>query len=557
MKRLFFSVILFLITLGQPLMATSSENSSLAGEWKFCPTQSYQPALELALESCYVINIPGAWEAAVPDYDGFGLLTREFRVNQNLDTNLFGFAVSRLRDADKTFINGHLIGETGEFPPDFQKAVLYSRLYQIPNEVLKFDGINRISIWVYNDARPGGMTQGVPVIGDYYKLLEKQTSENYQILTFIVMLIIFTLFHLIHSYFHKYSKDYLIFSLFTATWAIYLFTFGEFGRLTGLSLNTLFRLNVALFFATFYLFPIFIFTFFGQKPGIYIKLMLYSSLAMIPVCFILPEPGMVYLPLEVIEVLTIPVLILLARFLYLCVKKKLPYAKSFVALTLVYAIFGGLDILIDITNINILDNAWLFGPWALVIFSLMLTVLIAHKTFHYYQDSIIDGLTSALRRDEFTSRLDNEIIRAERENHYVLVVMIDMDNFKAINDSYGHTQGDQVLVQVTQALKSELRLFDHVGRYGGDEFCICATFKNQSESKVFVKRLHEKICSLYFDAKGQRISISSTFGAVVKSPDTTNNASELIEQADGLLVSAKTDQKGQVLWRLPIISSSS
>ena len=529
-------------------MATPSENSSLAGEWKFCPMQSYQPALEPALESCHAINIPGEWEAAVPDYNGFGFLTREFRINQNIETNLFGFAVSRLRDADKTFINGHLIGETGEFPPNFQKGVLYSRLYQIPNKFLNFDGINRISIWIYNDARPGGMTQGVPVIGDYYKLLQKRTSENYQILTFIVMLIIFAMFHLIHSYFHKYSKDYLIFALFTATWAIYLFTFGEFGRLTGLSLNTLFRLNVALFFANFYLFPVFIFAFFGQKLGIYIKSILYFSLAMIPVCFILPEPGMLYWPLEVIELLTIPILIILARFLYLCVKKKLPYAKPFVALTFVYAIFGSLDILIDITNINILDNEWLFGPWALVIFSFMLTVLIAHKTFHYYQDSIIDGLTSALRRDEFASRLDNEIIRAERENHYVLVVMIDMDNFKAINDSYGHTQGDQVLIQVTQALKSELRLFDHVGRYGGDEFCVCATFKKQSESKAFVKRLHENICSLYFNAKGQKISISSTFGAVVKSPNTTKTASELIEQADGLLVFAKTGQKGQVLW---------
>jgi len=544
----FISIAALLFLLPFNLNATSNYAITLDGDWLFCPAERYIVEVDIRELQCQPIKLPGGWESVKADYDGFGLLITRFSIDRSHETENLGLFVGRIRDADKTFVNGKLIGETGEFPPLFQKAVLYSRTYQIPNNYLNYDSDNVLSIWVYNDARPGGLSKNLPVISDYFELLQNQISKNYQMLMFIVVLLVFSIFHAIYFYFHRQAKENLYFSLFVAAWALYLYTFSHLGLSSSLSLNFLFRANVALFFINFSLFPWFIYAFFNETFPKIIKIITGFSLAMVPLCYFLPEPGMLYWPLEIVELSLLPLMVLVLAFLYRCVKEGRPYAKRVTWVIMLYILFGTVDIVVDFAQINLTGSLWLFGPWALIVLSFALTFFVAHKNYSYYQDATVDRLTSTLRRDEFILRLNQEIVRAQRDKMYMLVMMVDMDNFKIINDRYGHFQGDRVLIQVTQALKKRLRLFDHIGRYGGDEFCICAAFEQKNEVEGFVNRLHQAVNGLSFKVEENEQEISATFGAVIQSPSERKIASQLLEEADQLLVAAKSQHKGEILW---------
>ena len=86
--------------------------------------------------------------------------------------------------------------------------------------------------------------------------------------------------------------------------------------------------------------------------------------------------------------------------------------------------------------------------------------------------SHIDELTCLPNRRQVIKQLQNEVIRAERYKTLLSISMIDIDNFKKINDSYGHTVGDQVLFQLANILQESVRDSDTVGRYGGEEFLV-------------------------------------------------------------------------------------
>ena len=83
-----------------------------------------------------------------------------------------------------------------------------------------------------------------------------------------------------------------------------------------------------------------------------------------------------------------------------------------------------------------------------------------------------DPLTGLYNRSAFMEHLDVHLRRAERHNERMALLFIDLDNFKRVNDSLGHTQGDQVLVTVADRLTAALRTSDVVGRFGGDEFVV-------------------------------------------------------------------------------------
>ncbi len=94
------------------------------------------------------------------------------------------------------------------------------------------------------------------------------------------------------------------------------------------------------------------------------------------------------------------------------------------------------------------------------------------------QDEIIklsrlDGLTGLFNRRYFISKVEDEIIRLNRSGNYISLSVIDIDNFKSVNDSYGHLIGDEVLKIVGDVIKNTVRKTDLVSRYGGDEFALC------------------------------------------------------------------------------------
>jgi len=107
--------------------------------------------------------------------------------------------------------------------------------------------------------------------------------------------------------------------------------------------------------------------------------------------------------------------------------------------------------------------------------------------------SMVDTLTNVFSRNFLRELLQGEISRAERNNRPLGLIMSDVDNFKTVNDRFGHLMGDYVLAQIASILKSCVRGSDYVVRYGGDEFLIVLSETDATGSQVVVNRIREKV----------------------------------------------------------------
>lgn len=107
--------------------------------------------------------------------------------------------------------------------------------------------------------------------------------------------------------------------------------------------------------------------------------------------------------------------------------------------------------------------------------------------------SMVDSLTNVFSRSFLRELLQGEIARAERNNRPLGLIMSDVDNFKAVNDRFGHLMGDYVLAQIAGILKSCVRGSDYVVRYGGDEFLIVLSETDAAGSEIVMKRIRQKV----------------------------------------------------------------
>lgn len=530
--------------LGTLLMQVSWAQTILDQNWKFCPVNSYQPAVNHLELDCYPINMPSDWEVIIPDYNGYGLLYTEFDlINVPLDSHM-GLYIARVRDADKTYLNGALIGSMGEFPPDFDKGVLYSRLYEIPVDLLKRQN-NVIKIWIFNDGRKGGLPGAAPVIDNYVKLINEQHSRSFVQLMLMMTMIIFAVLHLFHFLFNRKDLENLFFSGFLLAWSLYLYTITESTAYSGWSLSLLFRTNVATFFVIFALYLPFIYLFFKKPIPLAIKFIVVISFLMTPLCFLLPMEHWVYYPLQFVELLLVPALIYLFILMRSAIIEKLPYARLMVISNLSYAILGGHDIVADFLGVRIDNGMLLFGPWALLFLAFSLTLILSHKHMKYYYFASVDQLTQTSRYPYFIKGLKSMLAWANQSKHSVVVVMIDLDDFKSINDQFGHSFGNEVLQKVSLAIRKRLHQTDLVTRFGGDEFCLAMSADKIAHARSKIEAIHHDICNMKLvnDAK-----VSATFGAVFKENVTGVLPVTLVDEADALLIKTKIANKGTVTW---------
>ncbi len=515
--------------------------------WKFCPTQSYTPKVDISELTCLPISLPGGWESVVPNYDGYGILYKEFTIDNSFSKKALGIYFDRIRDADKVLINGVKIGETGEFPPNYEKAVFYSRLYSIPLELLKFNQTNYLSVWVYNGARPGGIMVNSPYIGFYQSMVSDNHNSNYISFAFIVILVVFSIIHLINFIFNISSKENLYYSMFLLAWSAYILSSNNLALIIDIPLNALFRLNVILFFAIFSLFVLFIFSFFKQQIPIVLQICITIALFCIPISVFLPELKQLYFLVSIVELLTIPSLIYVVLLLIHVIKKKFEYSKVMSIVVTMYIAFGISEIIQDYFVANEAASYSPLGPWVLIIITLALTFIVGHKNMSYYHKATFDGLTGVLRFENFANKLMNLLIYTNKTNQAIGILMVDLDDFKQINDKYGHILGDKVLILMTKTMNKELEHNDLLARYGGDEFCLAITRKNTSDVEEFIHQFHDKLNKISLMHNNKVIQVNTTIGATIIHSNLHEHLPEaLVEVADNLLIQAKKNSKGMV-----------
>jgi diguanylate cyclase len=155
-----------------------------------------------------------------------------------------------------------------------------------------------------------------------------------------------------------------------------------------------------------------------------------------------------------------------------------------------------------------------------------------------------DQLTGALNRRGLDDVLDREMKRADRQKTPVSIALLDIDNFKQLNDSLGHQTGDQALVHLIQVIKSALRPTDEVARYGGEEFLIILIDTSLEEAMTTIIRLQRELTKSLFLHNNKRQLI--TFSAGVALHTSGEDPESTISRADNAMYKAKRAGKNRV-----------
>ncbi|MDF1764653.1 MAG: GGDEF domain-containing protein, partial [Oleibacter sp.] len=169
----------------------------------------------------------------------------------------------------------------------------------------------------------------------------------------------------------------------------------------------------------------------------------------------------------------------------------------------------------------------------------------------YQEMSTIDGLTRLSNRNSFIHRGQEEIERAQKQLAPALsslaCIMIDLDHFKRINDTWGHHAGDQVLIEASKIMLNNVRKNDEVGRYGGEEFAVLLPSTNIKKAARIAETIRKKINLAQIDVDGKIINITASFGVACYPLEGVIDMSDLLKTADKALYEAKETGRNKVV----------
>jgi diguanylate cyclase (GGDEF)-like protein len=182
----------------------------------------------------------------------------------------------------------------------------------------------------------------------------------------------------------------------------------------------------------------------------------------------------------------------------------------------------------------------------------------AHLKIKYLQDELkeknaqlqelsgTDDLTKLANRRRFMEEFANEFERAKRYKSGLSFLILDLDFFKQVNDSYGHLAGDSVLVQIANVMKTSVRSSDLVGRYGGEEFGLLLPETGSKGCRVYAERIRKRIEDTRFDAAANQIHVTVSGGIATYPEITVDSVDELWRKADAALYGAKKKGRNRI-----------
>ena len=163
------------------------------------------------------------------------------------------------------------------------------------------------------------------------------------------------------------------------------------------------------------------------------------------------------------------------------------------------------------------------------------------------QLAVTDGLTGISNRPNMEQALQNEFERSMRYGAPLSVVLLDVDHFKGVNDTYGHQKGDEILVAIASLLKKVCRANDIAARYGGEEFLMILPQSNAQGAFKIAERVREEMMKLSFTGNETNFSVTTSCGVAELDRDFIKNTDQLIAMADHALYDAKTGGRNKTI----------
>jgi diguanylate cyclase (GGDEF)-like protein len=181
--------------------------------------------------------------------------------------------------------------------------------------------------------------------------------------------------------------------------------------------------------------------------------------------------------------------------------------------------------------------------------SLALQIASALQNAHLYELAMVDGLTGLFVRRYFDARIEEEIERSRRYGSPFSVVMLDVDDFKKLNDTYGHLVGDRVLRAIANVIKAQMRGVDTAARYGGEEMSVILPRTEMVGAYNLAERIREAIAELRIttdDDPPRALSVTASLGIAAYPESKAQTGEDLVRRADRALYRAKKTGKNRV-----------
>ncbi len=202
---------------------------------------------------------------------------------------------------------------------------------------------------------------------------------------------------------------------------------------------------------------------------------------------------------------------------------------------------------IGVINISNKKNDMLFNQKDLEFMtSLANQAAIAIDNAKLYELATKDGLTKLYINRHFKTLLENEIRRCARYKHNISLIMLDIDDFKQINDTYGHITGDQILREVGNQINTGIRKIDIAARYGGEEFVILLPETTSEGAAIIAERLRKNIEKINIKTNDGKFVQTSVSIGISQFPKDADNMQDLIDMADKALYHSKKNGKNLV-----------
>lgn len=161
--------------------------------------------------------------------------------------------------------------------------------------------------------------------------------------------------------------------------------------------------------------------------------------------------------------------------------------------------------------------------------------------------ALLDPLTLLGNRAALDTALHRELQMAERHNHELSLLMIDVDFFKRINDEYGHHRGDLVLCEIAKGIQSACRGSDITFRYGGEEFVVVLGKTDAEGAKIIAERIRQQIAETNIKYNGKTIGTTVSIGIATRHSNEKEHINDLFERADKALYMAKNSGRNCVV----------
>ncbi len=517
----------------------------LEGTWSLAYSRPEgAPATQPGGASWRLVEVPGRLPPPTADERGdHAWLRVRFRPPASASQVPLALRFFELADADEVFLNGVRIGSTGSFPPGFSASWVFERVYDIPTGLVRTGQPNLLEVHLYD---LGGLRRaGVrpAELGPLTDLLRASARRSAVIVGFAVFFAIVGANHLFLSWFlpRPAARPNLAFALFAFVSAVYVALHSEL--LVGLPVATAVadRVRLALLPVSIALLVVFVYAFFERRLPLAVQGLL-GALAVVASVPLLSHPLLasvryVQLIVAITALLAIPV----ARVVFATARRSPGYARALAVVLVVYTLCGLWDLARELGAVATprLSVAGLVFPLGFVPFYVVMALILAHRYWQHYRLATIDTLTGLLRRDAFLERLGEEAERARRTRQVVVAAMLDLDGFKRVNDTVSHAAGDIVLRGIAGILRSRLRPFDVVGRWGGDELCAALVVPDVAEGLVALERVRAEIGEKRYLLEGRTYGLTASIGAAFDPVVGAVDPGRLLQAADRALYRAK------------------